>query len=69
MFESPEISPTRQKFRHDDDPGPCPGCSNLVRCALKLIACEAFAGFVAHEKQWESHSRVPLAEIFRAVYG
>ena len=59
------------EYRHDTDPGPCPGCPNFARCARDPIACEAFAAFASRGSRWQSRSRLPLAstygEIFRAA--
>jgi len=67
MLDSPEISPSTT-YDHDRDPGPCPNCPNFHRCALKLIACEAFAAFVGRDKRYESRSRFPLRETYLRVY-
>jgi hypothetical protein len=54
----------------DSDPGPCsPHCPNFRRCALQLVACEAFAAFVRRDRHYWSASRFPAREIYAAVYG
>jgi hypothetical protein len=67
MLESHEISLTFAQERHDDDPGPCPGCANFARCGRKLIACQAFAAFTRRDPRWETRSRSPVAEIYREI--
>jgi hypothetical protein len=68
MLESPEISLTFAQDRHDEDPGPCPGCEHFARCGRKLIACQAFAAFTRRDPRWETRSRSPLAETYRAIF-
>lgn len=52
----------------DDDPGPCPGCSNFGRCARELVACEQFAAFTRREPRWETRSKFPLASTYREIF-
>lgn len=69
MLESlAEISHSHPHDEHGDtEPGPCPGCQNFRRCALKLLACRQFEAFVRRDRRWPNASQVPLAATFDAA--
>lgn len=50
--------------------GPCDDCRHASRCGRELLACDAFAVWVAAKgpRSWQTAPRMPTRERFAGIY-